>query len=361
MIINKRANVDDNALLEAHKFLSRYRFSDIKQTKSTISLDYKHTMKIYDEEEVNTLKNKQERKSLLRKLLDDLHEEKNYKPVAVVTRKLINDVSDLRYRFPNFETVIDSCVKSLSLAMLKKPAILAFPPILLVGGAGVGKTRFLTELANTLKVSFHKTDLSSATAGFILGGSSTVWAEGKPGNVTNALRESQTANFIMLLDELDKANGDSRYNPVGCLFSLLEKKTAEEFIDEALQVKMNCSGIMWFASANTVETISSPILSRFTVFHIKDPSYEQQCMIAQSVYSDLLADNVWGQKFAKQLTDDVVEKLVAFSPRKQKAILIHACGEVAYECESKPKGLLKIQTQHIQLPAKQQKRSIGFL
>jgi ATP-dependent Lon protease len=165
----------------------------------------------------------------------------------------------------------------------------------------------------------------------------------------------------MLLDELDKVNGDSRYNPLGCLFTLLEKKAAQEFIDEALEVKMNCSEIIWFASANTVETISSPILSRFTVFHIKDPSYEQQCKIAQSVYSDLLAENVWGQKFVKQLGDDVIEKLFAFSPRKQKAVLIHACGEVAYECESKPKGLLKIQTKHIQLPEKKQKRSIGFL
>jgi ATP-dependent Lon protease len=61
--------------------------------------------------------------------------------------------------------------------------------------------------------------------------------------VSDSLRKSKVSNPIVLLDEIDKASGDSRYDPLGCLYALLERETARTFKDEALEIEMNCSGI----------------------------------------------------------------------------------------------------------------------
>lgn len=363
MRFNKTNNIHDEQLKAAHDILSRYRFSiTSKQKQSSLFVDHKHTVEIYDVDEVTATLNKQDRRSALRLLLTALLEEKNYLPVALASKKLIQNIEKLKTKFPNFEVVIDRCVKSLALAMLQRPAIISVPALLLVGPPGIGKTRFLTELAAVLKVDFYKTDFASTSAGFILAGASTIWAEGKPGVITDSLRKSNTANFIMLLDEIDKVSGDSKHDPLGCMYSLLEKKTAKEFIDEALQVKMNCSQINWFASANYLERIPAPILSRFSVFNIESPSYEQQCLIAQSVYEDLIADHQWGIKFEKHLDQSVIEKLVSFSARKQKSALLNACAEVAFRANPKLKARLKIEVSDIKVMEKsKQKRSIGFI
>jgi len=358
----RRHKVTDKQMAYAHKVLKRYRFPTTASKRESLNISDKDSIVIYDVDEVNAVLQKQDRKSALVPILNGLLEEKNYRPISIANKNLINEVLAMRYKFPNFETVIDRVAKSLSLSLLNITATIAIPPILLVGGAGIGKTRFLTELANTLNVNFHKCDLSSMSAGFVLSGASSVWADGRPGLVTSSLRNSQTANFIMLLDEIDKVSSDARHDPLGCLYSLLERKTAESFVDEALEIKMNCSAINWFASANYIEQIPEPILSRFTIFEIQEPTHEQQCLIVQSVYDDLLADHPWGEKFENHLCSAVVQRLVELPARKQKSALLVACSEVAFRQKVKVETLLKIEVDDIKFEQKtSQKTSIGFI
>lgn len=347
--------VSDNKMKIAQETLKKYR-----RFNSHV-LTNRNSIEIYDKVEVNSLIAKQESRSALKPLLESLLKDDSKLALSTATKKLMNNVSDLRLKFPNFEEVINRCEKSLALSMLNRPANITILPMLLVGSPGIGKTRFLTVLAETLQIDFYKCDLSSATSGFVLSGASTMWADGRPGMITDSLRKSRTAYFIFLLDEIDKVTGDSRYDPLGSLYSLLEKKTAEKFVDEALQVSMNCSAINWFASANYVEKIPAPILSRFNVYNISEPTHEQQCLIAQSVYNDLITDNIWGSRFEKVLDTEVVEKLVVLSARKQKSALLDACAEAAFRHRAKAKNRLKIIASDIQIIEKVSKnRTIGF-
>lgn len=168
--------------------------------------------------------------------------------------------------------MVDRCKKSLLLASLSEPKLAYVPPILLVGEPGIGKTRFLRDLAACLKVCFFSVDLARASAGFVLAGSSSSWAEGKPGLVSNSLRKRKVSNPIILLDEIDKASGDAKYDPLGCLYTLLEREISKIFKGEALEVEMNCSCINWVASANNIDSIPQPIRSRFIVYHVEAPS-----------------------------------------------------------------------------------------
>ena len=45
-----------------------------------------------------------------------------------------------------------------------------------------------------------------------------------------------TSNPVIVVDEIDKASGDSQYDPLGSLYTLLEHDTACDFIDEFAEV-----------------------------------------------------------------------------------------------------------------------------
>lgn len=132
-------------------------------------------------------------------------------------------------------------------------------------------------------------------------------------------------------------------------------------MDEALQVEMNCSANNWFASANYIEQIPAPIRSRLNIYTVEAPNVEQQCLIARSVYSDLISDHLWGIKFEKSLDNAVIDKLVELSARRQKSALLNACSEVAFREGPKSNQLLQIKHDDIKIiPDTPKKRSMGF-
>jgi ATP-dependent Lon protease len=318
---------------------------------------------IFDKKEVKRLLANQSRTSSLSPRLEAMLNEGDWRPFAIVTQELMNSWELMRKKFPNFIDVINHYERILILAQLMSPPIIYVPPILLIGEPGIGKTRFLRELAELLRVDFFQADLASVSAGFVLSGSSTSWAEGKPGLVSDSRRNSNVANPIILLDEIDKASGDARYDPLGCLYPLLEKNTAEIFKDEALQVSMNCSFINWFASANFIEQIPEPIKSRFNIFQIKKPTPEQMKLVTQSVFNDLLNENDWGGKFNRKLSDNVKNKLQLLNPREQKRTLFNACSEAAFRCKNNQirSRLISLHVNDIVLKnSEPEKRTIGF-
>mgnify|MGYP003694588409 CR=1 FL=1 len=68
--------------------------------------------------------------------------------------------------------------------------------------------------------------MSSLTAGWVLTGASAQWHNARPGKVAQTLIEGEYANPVVVLDEVDKAGGDHRYDPMGALYALLERDTA---------------------------------------------------------------------------------------------------------------------------------------
>ena len=115
---------------------------------------------------------------------------------------------------------------------------------------------------------------------------------------------------MIVLDELDKAGGDKRYDPLGALYQLLEKETSSNFVDEGLEVAVNCQYIAWAATANNLEKIAEPILSRFTVIDVKRPEASQMALVLRSIYRKVREAHEWGQRFSEELATEVIDKAI---------------------------------------------------
>jgi ATP-dependent Lon protease len=234
-----------------------------------------------------------------------------------------NAVDDLYDASPNFAAVIDDLKKSLALAISGNEAV-QFMPILLLGEPGLGKTYFARKLSHALGTGFEFVSLSSLTAGWVLTGASAQWHNARPGKIAQTLIEGEYANPVVVLDEVDKSGGDHRYDPMGALYTLLERDTAQDFKDEFIDVNMDASHILWVATANDDTVIPEPILNRMNVYAIDRPDAEGSRRIALSVYREILDQHHW--PFPPDPSEGLVERLATIPPRDMKKLLLDAFG-----------------------------------
>jgi ATP-dependent Lon protease len=232
-------------------------------------------------------------------------------------------VDDLADTSPNFTLVIDDLRKSLALAISGHEAV-QFLPILLLGEPGLGKTHFAKRLANALGTGYEFVSMNSLTAGWVLTGASSQWHHARPGRVAQTLVEGEYANPVIVLDEIDKAGGDHRYDPMGALYALLERDTATHFKDEYIDVDIDASHILWVATANDESAIPDPILNRMNVYAIERPDADGSRRIALAVYREIVESHRW--PFPSEPSEDVLERLASIPPRDMRKLLLDAFG-----------------------------------
>jgi ATP-dependent Lon protease len=157
-----------------------------------------------------------------------------------------------------------------------------------------------------------------------LTGASAQWNNARPGKVAQTLIEGEYANPVVVLDEVDKSGGDHRYDPMGALYTLLERDTAASFKDEFIDLDMDASHILWIATANDDSPIPEPILNRMNVYAIERPDASGSRKIALAVYREILDSHHW--PFPAEPSEAVLERLASIPPRDMKKLLLDAFG-----------------------------------
>ncbi|MDO9167626.1 MAG: AAA family ATPase [Methylobacter sp.] len=301
-----------------------------KPVKSQNTNDKYKYVKVFEIEKIRTLKHdKATTRNVLAVMKRFGDDDTGERILKTVPKNFMREMRTLKTQYPNCWSFLDY-VESFAMLALKQPhSTFYFPPVLLVGEPGIGKTAVVNAVAEIVGVTSRQVDLAATTAGFVLGGMSTQWSDAKSGAIVELLRDHDAANPIVILDEIDKASSSSKYDPLGPLYSLLEQKTAEKFIDEAMDMPANASHLLYVATANSLATISKPILSRFIVLQIDAMSAEQHGDVTQSIYSGLLIQHSATKLFPVRVSDGVIEALRNQSPRTIKTMLRCALAQAA--------------------------------
>ena len=262
-------------------------------------------------------------------------------------------MDELFEELPNFSAVLEDIRKHLALCIDSEDSI-ELPPMLLLGEPGIGKTHFARRVAQMLGTGYGFVPMSSLTAGWVLSGSSSQWKNAKPGKVFDTFMNGDYANPVMVVDEIDKASADGHYDPLGALYELLESDTAGRFVDEFVEVPIDASGAVWFATANDASRIPDPILNRMNVYEIEPPDAKGAARIALSIYREIRNGHDWGKAFPEAPSAALVEKLSAYGPREMRRVIQSGFGN------AKLAGRAEITPEDVQENRAGKRQRIGF-
>lgn len=268
---------------------------------------------------------------------------------------LFRNIDNLKEAFPNFASFIDH-IEGHAILNKRGDNHFYIPPSLLVGDPGIGKTFFLSEMAELFGIKREVIHMETISASWLLTGASAQWKDAKTGLIFNKTINSTHANNMIILDELDKALNTSNYPPANSLLQLFEQHTAKEFKDEYFPLKIDVSKMVWLATANDLSTISEPLLSRLDTFRIINPNFEERKQLANRIYSSILNSNTWGASFDRNLADTVLDKLCepSDSIREMKKTLMNAIKNCAKRDDS------AIILEDVSFDTNQSKSKMGF-
>lgn len=193
--------------------------------------------------------------------------------------------AQLLFEFPYAQEVIDFCLTDL---VGRRHVRLR--PLLLVGPAGGGKSRFCRRLGEVLGVSVFRVD-AARSDGAVFGGTDKRWYSAEPAHPFLAITQGRIANPVVMIDEIEKAATRTDYGRLwDCLLAFLETETAARYPDPALQVALDLSAVSYIATANTLAPLSSPIRDRFRVIDFPKPRGGDLDALLPAVVADIAAD-----------------------------------------------------------------------
>ena len=182
----------------------------------------------------------------------------------------------------------------------------------LVGPPGVGKSSVVSSVAKALGRKFVRVSLGGVRDEADIRGHRKTYIASMPGRIANALKTAGTMNPVILLDEVDKLTSDAHGDPSSALLEVLDNDQNKTFRDHFLEIPLDLSECVFVATANTLDTVSRPLIDRMEIISITSYTRSEKIAIFKNHLLPKELKRHGLTKRALKISDDAICEMIDY-------------------------------------------------